>query len=355
MKILRKIALIFQVLLIICISTSTAKFNLLSCQSINYNFRKIVNVAILLSDLNNPFMKEVKRSFENLENEKKDTVKFTIYDGKNILSEQAASFDLVTKKNFDLIAVLLVDTREDAVKNFTLKAKEINIPLILMNVNPEIAENVSKYYNKVVFLLFDSPKAGAVEGKIIADLWNNNKGEIDKNKDGILQYILIKGKTNAIIADERAKGAISAINDSGIETKEIETVYSDWTSESTKSTIESLILRYGNRIEAIISINDGMAIGAIQGIQQYGYNTSDEFKKYIPIVGIGGTPEAKELVDEGIMTGTVIQDTKELVDGIYTIGMNLINNENPLNNTNFKIEGNEIMILENPKAYTKSQ
>lgn len=354
MRILRKKALIIQILSIICILTSTAKFNLLSCESISYNTEKVVNIAVLLSDLNNPYINEVKQSFENLENEKKGLVKFTIYDGKNSLSEQEATFDLISKGNYDLIVALLADTREDSVINFTVKAKAMSIPLILLNVEPEIAEKASKYYDRVVFLLFNSQKAGAIEGKIVADLWNNNKSEIDKNRDGILQYILVKGKTNAVIADQRAKGAILAINDFRIETDELQTIYSDWTKESTKNTIRNLILRYSNKVEAIISSNDAMAIGTIEAIQGYGYNTVDK-SRYIPVVGVGGIKEAKELVDKGIMAGTVIQDTKELVDDVYAIGMNLINNVSPLNNTNLIKEGTEIMILENPKAYTKSE
>ena len=50
-----------------------------------------------------------------------------------------------------------------------------------------------------------------------------------------------------------------------------------------------------------------MAIGAIEALQKYGYNKGDK-SKYIPVVGIDGIPEAKDLINKGFMTGTVIQD-----------------------------------------------
>lgn len=352
MKISRKIVFLPYLVLISFILTSASKLNPLFCQSINYNIEKKINIAVLLYDLNNSFMKEISKSLVNIQNEKNDLVKFSIYDGKNNISVQNQTLDSLKNTKLDLIVAFLADTREDTVNNFIEKAKDKNIPLILLSISPEIAEKVSNNYNKVAFLLISPKNAGTVEGQIIADMWNKNKNQIDKNKDDILEYIMIKGKTNDVISDERSNSAISAINNSGIKTKELQTIYSDWSRESTKITIQNLILKYGNRVEAIISNNDDMAIGALEGIQIYGYNTKDD-PKNIPIVGIGGTPDAKELVNKGLIGGTVIQDAKELADGIYAVGMNLINHMDPLNNTSLKMEGNEIMILQNPKAYTK--
>ena len=87
--------------------------------------------------------------------------------------------------------------------------------------------------------------------------------------------------------------------------------------------MESLFLRYGGKIEAIISNNDAMAIGAIKALQKYGYNKGDK-SKYIPVVGIDGIPEAKDLINKGIMTGTVSQDPNETAEALYTVGMNLV-------------------------------
>ena len=50
-----------------------------------------------------------------------------------------------------------------------------------------------------------------------------------------------------------------------------------------------------------------MAIGAVEALQAYGYNKGDKSKNII-VVGIDGLPEAKDLIDKGIMTGTIIQD-----------------------------------------------
>ena len=350
MKLSGKIALLIQITLMICILTSTNKINILASQSVNYNYRQIANVAVLLNSLDNPYINQFKEDLENIQNENKDKVKFTFYDEKNNISIQYESIDSVVRGNSDLIVALLVDTRENSVKDFILKVKNTNIPLILINIDPEVVEKVSKYYDRVAFLLVDPAAAGTVQGQIVANLWNANKKSIDKNGDGILQYILIKGITMKVISNERSEFAISAINNSGIKTEELQVINGDWSRELAKNAIENVFLKYGGRIEAIISNNDDMAIGAIDGLQKYGYNTSDQ-SKYIPVFGIGGVTEAKELVDKGFLAGTVIEDSKEFAEGTYIIGMNLINNVNPLENTNFKLENNEIRLLKSPKEY----
>ena len=72
-----------------------------------------------------------------------------------------------------------------------------------------------------------------------------------------------------------------------------------------KTALNQLFLTLDDKIEAIISNNDEMAIGAIEALQKYGFNKGGN-SKYIPVVGVGGLPEAKELINQGVMTGTVI-------------------------------------------------
>lgn len=52
------------------------------------------------------------------------------------------------------------------------------------------------------------------------------------------------------------------------------------------------------------------------------------------------------------MAGTVIQDPKIFANGLYTIGMNLINRENPIKNTNYEIRDGEIILPISFEKYT---
>ena len=54
--------------------------------------------------------------------------------------------------------------------------------------------------------------------------------------------------------------------------------------------------------------------------------------------------EAKNLIDKGFMAGTVVIEPKTYAEGLYNIGMNLINNVDPIENTNYKYINGEISI-----------
>ena len=66
--------------------------------------------------------------------------------------------------------------------------------------------------------------------------------------------------------------------------------------------------------------------------------------KYITVVGVDGLQESIDLIDKGLMTGTIIQDFNVAAEMFYVIGMNLINNLSPTENTNYKTINGEIII-----------
>ncbi|NOW89745.1 ABC-type sugar transport system substrate-binding protein [Clostridium beijerinckii] len=156
---------------------------------------------------------------------------------------------------------------------------------------------------------------------------------MDKNKDNILQYIMLTEKNNNTLTTARTRYSISTINISGIKTEELSRISSEGTKEAAQMIMESTFLKYGDKIEAIIANNDTLAIGAINALQKYGYNIGN---KSIPVVGADAIPEARELIKKGSMLGTVIQDPSEMAEALYKVGMNLIYNRPPLSNTNYK-------------------
>ncbi|NSB25564.1 ABC-type sugar transport system substrate-binding protein [Clostridium saccharoperbutylacetonicum] len=167
-----------------------------------------------------------------------------------------------------------------------------------------------------------------------------------------MQYVLLQGEIDNPVAIDRTNYVISTINNSGISTQQLALINANWFKELARDSIESLFLRYNDRIEAIISNNDAMAIGAIEALQKYGFNTGDESKN-IAVVGIDAIPEARDLIDKGFMTGTVIQDPKVLAEVFYNVGMNLVNNLNPIENTNYKIINGEIIVPFPYEEYVK--
>jgi len=351
MKILRKIITLILVILIIFTLTSTTQVNTSASLNIDFNNKKIANVAVIIHSLDQPYIIRLRESLENIKKESKNNVKFTFFDAKYNIAIQNEVLDSALQNNFDLFILNLANKKENIVEDVVNKVKQKNIPLILMYIAPEIVAKVSKLYNKVAFVAPDSKQAGIAEGKILVDLWNSNKEIIDKNGDDVLQYVLLQGETDDPQAINRTKYAISTLNDAGIKTEQLALIKAGWLKDLAKGSVNNLFLKYNANIEAIISNNDAMAIGAIEALQGYGYNKGDKSKN-IAVVGIDGLPEAKDLVDKGFMTGTIIQDSNVAADMFYTIGMNLINNLNPTENTNYNIVNGEIIIPYSYDEYT---
>ncbi len=311
--------------------------------SLDPSTSRVSNIAVIFFVTDDPFTTKVIENLKNIENENQDKVKFTFLNPKNNIAIQDEILDAALQIKYDLFILYLPDKRESVVEDAINKIKQKNKPLILMNIIPEVALRVSKLYEKVVFVTPDSKKAGIAQGKILADLWNRNKSSLDKNGDNILQYVLLQGPSDDPQTIDRSKYVISTLNDSGIKTQELARVSANWFKDLAKSSIDNLFLKYNGRIEAIISNNDAMAIGAIEALQKYGYN-KDNKSKNVAVVGIDGLQEAKDLIDKGIMTGTVIQDPRIEAEVLYNVGMNLIKNLSPTENTDYKVVDGEIII-----------
>jgi methyl-galactoside transport system substrate-binding protein len=351
MKRLSKAVLLAMITLIIFTLTCTNNINTYASLRLSSNNRNIVNTAVIFFRTDDPYTMRVVESLKNIEKDNKNNVKFTFFDPQNNISIQNEMLDSVLRSNYDSVILYLANKKENVVADVINRVKSKNIPLILMNIPMNVVSKVSNLYNKVAFVTPDSKTPGIAQGKIISDLWNSNKMDIDRNHDNILQYILLEGPPDDPQAIDRTQYAISTINDSGIKTQELALIKANWSKDLAKDAIDSLFLKYNGQVEAIIANNDAMAIGAIEALQRYGYNSGDKSKN-IPVVGIDGLPEAIDLIDKGFMAGTVTQDQNVAAELLYTVGMNLFNNLSPIANTNYKIIDGEIIIPYPYDVYT---
>jgi len=306
--------------------------------------RRTIRVGVLLSNVNNSYLSSIQKALEDIQRENIDKVQFTFYDSNDNQSIQETTINnLIQGGKVDFLLVNLVNKGADSVRSIIDKVKQYEIPVIFFSSVQFDAIDIIKSYKKAFVVSRDEKESGNLEGKLIVDKWNSDKSNIDRNGDGILQYVMLQASSNNSIAISRTKNSILAINNVGIKTQELALVNANFNKELAKEAIKSLFLRYGGNIEAIISNNDSMAIGAVEALQTYDYNKGDKSKNII-VVGIDRTQEAKELIDKGFMTGTVGHEPRALAEALYTVGMNLFSGNNPLEGTNYKIEDNGIEV-----------
>lgn len=299
-----------------------------------------IKIDVFLYDFNDKYISLVQQNFEEIQKNNQGTVEFTFYDGMNDQSIQNTDIDSVLEqKNTNLILLDIVDVSNS--KIVIDRIKEKGIPVILFNREPLNIEDI-KSYNKAFFVGTNAAEAGILQGQILINTWNSNK-IMDVNNDNIMQYIMLMGENNNIEAIERTRYAVLTINNAGIKTQELALKVAGWDRNTARNMIETLYLQYGKNIESIIANNDEMAIGAIEALQKYGYNKGDGTKT-IPVVGVDALPEAQELIKQGIMTGSVLQDAHAMADATYKMGINLVEGRNPLNGIPYKFDRTGVSV-----------
>lgn len=338
-----KKTLIFVSILVIITSLLTCCSLKTACIHLNITSRSPINVGVLFSNSNDLFLSIVRKNLEDIQKQNEGKVKFTFFDGENNLAVQNEIINNLLQDNYDLLLINFVDKKNGIIDNIINKIKQRNIPLILFNTTLPNT-NAIKSYKKSIIINTDFKQSGILQGQILVNAWNTDKEAIDKNGDNILQYVMLQGRPDSIATILRTKYSIETINNAGIQTQELASISADWNKELAKDAVNSLFLQYDNKIEAIISNNDAMAIGAIEALQQYGYNMGDRAKT-IAVVGIDAISEAQDLIKEEFMTGSVLQDPHTLAEALYTVGTNLAAGKAPTEGTNYTLDPTETTIL----------
>lgn len=301
-----------------------------------------VKTAVVLFSFDDPYISLVRKSLEEIQNKNESSINFTFFDGTRNQNIQNTIIDSILQSDYELLLVNLVNLDHETVASVVDKAKQKNIPLILFNTVPFDTKPIQSYSRSLV-ISTNAKQSGILQGNLVVSDWNSNKRAIDINDDNILQYIMFQGPENITVTLERSSYSISTIEDSGIKTQEILLKSCSWDETCAKESMDLLFLRYNGKFDVIISNNDAMAIGSIKALQKYGYNVGDK-SKYIPVFGIDGIPEAIDLINKGLMAGTVIQKPNETAEALYTVGMNLVHNRPPLENTTYKFDETGVTI-----------
>ena len=340
--------LVFLEIIIIIFSTILIDNSKKVNAQINLFRQRPIAIGVVLYNFEDKFISLVRQSLEDIQKQNAGKVEFKFFDGKgNQAIQNEVIGNVINTEKVDFLLVNLVNTQDTQQVIDMVKSK--NIPVIFFNREPIAIEPI-KAYKKSYYIGTNAKESGVLQGDILINLWNKDRQLIDKNNDGILQYIMLQGERSSIEAQERTQYSISTINKAGIKTEQLALNISNWRRDLAKDAMNSLLLQYATRIEAIIANNDEMAIGAVEALQSHGYNQGDKAKT-IPVVGVDATAEAQELIKKGYMAGSVIQNPSEMANAIYAIGLNVFQGNDPLYNTQYKSDETGVSVRLPYKEY----
>lgn len=276
-------------------------------------------------------------SVRNALNKELDALENVEYDNQYAANDQSKQLDQIKTAVAGGSKILVVnmvtsgasDTAEDII------AAAGDIPVIFFNraIGTDGSEiPVLEGHDKVAFIGTDAPAAGHMQGEMIGAYLLEHYDDVDINGDGVISYAMMKGDEANIEAIYRTQYGAEDANAALVAAGKPEMQYFDpsnpdkyqvdqggaWSAAAAKEYMDTNFVTYNeannNMIELVICNNDGMAEGVIATLQEKGYNK--EGAHVVPVFGVDATDNAKALIAEGAMSGTVKQDAEGMAAAI---------------------------------------
>ena len=283
------------------------------------------NVGVAIYQFNDNFMtlyrNEIEAYFKTLET---DTVKYNvqIVDGANDMAKQSEQVDAFITQGMDVIILNLVQTSSaDAIIDKVVGA---GIPLVLINREP-LGDNGDESYAGILdnptvcYVGADARQSGTYQGEIVAELPDHG----DINGDGKVSYIMIEGDPENPDAQYRTQFSVQALKDAGIEVECLTDQVGNWDQVKGQEICANALTQFGDAIEVVFCNNDAMALGAAAAISAASRKVGED----IYLLGVDALDECVEMVNNGEMTGTVLNDANGQSHTAVDVAVKLLNGE----------------------------
>ena len=284
---MRKIFMLAFILILALVSCSYSQEN--------------ITIGACIYRFNDAFMLRFRNAMQ-AESEKSGA-KISITDGQDDQNTQDAQIDEFIANGVNVLIINPVDRMTS--QGIIDKAKSANIPVVFINREP--TPEMLNSYERAYYVGAKAEESGTQAGQLIADYFKAHP-EADKNHDGKIQLVMLKGQNGHQDMILRSKYSVEAIKAAGFEPVEIASAIANWDKLQAMNIMNAFIMSIGpENIEAVIANNDEMALGAVEALKNNDYNKGDP-ALYIPVVGVDANASALDAMDKGEMLGTVLND-----------------------------------------------
>ena len=307
-----------------------------------------LNVGVFYYNYSDPYITTVRNAMDELLSGA--GINYTDYDGNTNQATQLDSINTAIANGTNLLIVNIVETSSpDAAQQACDAAKNAGIPIIFFN--REVADEVINSYDKCAFVGTNAPEAGHMQGEMIGECLLENYDAVDLNGDGTISYVMFKGQEGNAEAEARTQYGVEDADkilteagkpalkfyDDANSSKYLVDQNGAWSAQAATDYMNTILAGYseanGNMVELVIANNDNMAEGAIAALQAAGYNTGEEGSTTIPVYGVDAMDSAVQKIQNGQMTGTVLQDGAAMAATIMTLIGNISDGAELMDNT----------------------
>ncbi|MFS2224513.1 galactose/glucose ABC transporter substrate-binding protein MglB [Pantoea sp. B65] len=289
-------------------------------------------IGVTIYKYDDNFMSVVRKDIEK-EAKKAPDVQLLMNDSQNSQSTQNDQIDVMMAKGVKALAINLVDPAAAAV--VIQKARANDVPIVFFNKEPNPKALAS--YDKAYYVGTDSKESGVKQGELIEKHWKATPAW-DLNKDGQIQFVLLKGEPGHPDAEARTKYVIDTLTKDGVKTQQLHLDTAMWDTAMAKDKMDAWLSGpNGNKIEVVIANNDAMAMGAVEALKAHN-------KSSIPVFGVDALPEALAMVKSGAMAGTVLNDAENQARATFLMAKNLAAGKPAAEGTDYKVENKVVRV-----------
>ena len=331
------------------IFTILSLVTLCSCQN---NYKK---VGIFIYDKNDTFIRSLEKEIKSNLNNEFDLLQSEYAETNQTMQNEQIVYCL-ENNNPQLLLVNIVDRL--AASSIIEKTSLTNTPVIFFNREP-LFEDLKGTKN-IYYVGINPTKEGNLQAELVNDIFEGNVNflnKYDKNHDGKVGTMVYKGSMNHQDAELRMKNSIKRLEELGYTLDLLSVKYCDWQRNLAYEEFANEYNEYKDEIELVLSGNDDMALGVIDYLKtlpEYLEIGDKEFKDYFfPIVGNDATDVAIESIQNGELSGTIVNNAYDQAEAIYEIAKRIfIEDENKWNDFPYTFNNSYYVHIE-PQIYVK--
>ena len=310
-----------RVAVLLSATIGSAVLVLSGCSGKSDQTEKTLRVGVITYTQDDPFINgltdELKEQLKAMENKERRIIVST-KSGNDDQQEQNEKVEEMIDAGCDVLCINLVD--RTAPSRIIRMARNEDIPVIFFNREP-VREDLVQW-EKLYYVGCDAEQSGIMQGEIAAE-YINSHSEVDKNKDGKIQYVLLEGEAGHQDAISRTEYSVKTLMKKDVILEKLSYQLADWNRGQAENRMNRLISQYGKEIELVISNNDEMALGAVEAYRTVGYARED----WPVIFGIDGLEEALEAVKAGEMQGSILNDRVDQAKEMAKMAVELFEGE----------------------------
>lgn len=207
-----------------------------------------IKIGFVLSTMQEERYAKDKKYFEDKANELGAEVLFA--SANNSEQDQLAKVENLLSQRVNVLVIQPVNS--GAASTFVNLAHKDNVKVIAY-------DRIIKDAPLDLYITQDSYKVGVLQAEAALKA-THNKGN----------YIILQGESGHSVANEITRGVEETLAQHPEVKVVVKQAHAGWSGELAMKTVENALTVYGNKVDAVLANNSGMANGAVQALAEQG-------------------------------------------------------------------------------------